>query len=58
MCVAPKLAPSIKNTITLIEHKLSYKTAFFNIVTTVSYLFLAAMNKNLHVKLIKTFMAV
>lgn len=58
MCVAPKLAPSIKNTITLIEHKLSYKTAFFNIVTTVSYLFLPAMNKNLHVKLIKTFMAV
>ena len=33
----------------MIEHILSYETLFFNIVTTISYAFLPAMNKSLHV---------
>ena len=37
----------------MIYQFLSYKTALFNIVTTTSYAFSAAMNKNLHAVLIK-----
>jgi len=35
------------------EHILSYETLFFNIVTTISYAFLPAMNKSLHAMLVK-----
>jgi len=37
----------------MIEHILSYETLFFNIVTTISYVFLPVMNKSLHSVLIK-----
>jgi len=37
----------------LIEEILSYKTLFYNIVTTTSYAFLPAMNKNLHATPVK-----
>ena len=38
----------------LIEHTLSYKTQFFNTVTTISSAFSPAMNKNLHATPLKT----
>jgi len=37
----------------LIEQILNDKTLFFNIVTTISYLFSPAMNKSLHAMLVK-----
>jgi len=37
----------------LIEQILSYKTLFFNTVTTVNYATLPAMNKSLHAMLVK-----
>ena len=37
----------------LMERILSYKTLFFNVVTTISYAFLPAMNKSLHTMLIE-----
>ena len=37
----------------LIEHILSYKTPFFNIVTTISYAFSSAIIKSLHATLVK-----
>ena len=37
----------------LIEQILRYKTLFFNTVTTISYAFSPAMNKNLHAVLLK-----
>ena len=37
----------------LIELILSYKTLFFNIVTTISYAFLLTMSKSLHAMLMK-----
>jgi len=42
----------------LIEQILSYKILFFNIVTTISYKFLRAMNKSLHAVLVKSCTAV
>ena len=42
-----------KSKITLFEHTVSYKTLFFNIITTITYAFLPALNKNLHAALIK-----
>ena len=48
-----------KTTITLfIEQILSYKTLFFNTVTTVSYAFSPVMNKRLHANLVKICMDV
>lgn len=38
----------------MIEQVLSYETLFLNIVTTISCTFLSAMNKSLHVVIIKT----
>ena len=35
------------------EQNLSYKTVFFNIVTTINYAFSSAMNKSLHTMLLK-----
>ena len=37
----------------MIEQILSYKTLFFNIVTTISYVFLSAINKRLNAALVK-----
>ena len=42
-----------QSTITLLEQILSNNTLFSNTVTTISYAFSPAMNKNLHVTLIK-----
>ena len=44
----------IKSTITLTEQILSYKTLFFNIVTTISYAFSPEMNNSMHAALTKT----
>ena len=40
--------------VTLIEQILTYRTLFFNIVTTMSYAFLPVMNKSMHAMLVKT----
>ena len=37
-----------KSTVTVIEQTLSYRTLFFNIVTTISYVFSTVMNKSLY----------
>ena len=42
-----------KNTNCLIEQILSYKTLFFNIVTTIRYTFSQSMDKSLHAKFLK-----
>jgi len=42
----------------LIEQTISYKTLFFNIVTTSSHAFSPTMKKSLHVKLVKICMVV
>ena len=42
----------------LIEEILRYETLFFNIDTTISYTFSSAVNRSLHVVLIKTCMAI
>ena len=47
-------ATKTKSTLCLIEQILSYKTVFFNIVTTISYVFSPVMNFRLHAMLIKT----
>jgi len=41
-----------RSTRTPLEQILSYKTLFFNIVTTINYAFLPAMNKSLHAALV------
>ena len=40
--------------VTLLEQILTYRTLFFNIVTTMSYAFLPVMNKSMHAMLVKT----
>jgi len=53
-----KMTTDTKSTITLFEQILSYKTLFFNIVTTTGYAFSPAMNKSLHAALIKICMVI